>query len=341
MFNLKYIKTEPTTYTLRYTRGRLKQNGAGLAFWYFAPTTSLVAIPLATTELPFIFKETTRDFQEVTVQGQVIYRIADPEKLAAMLNFTLDSQAERYVSEDPTKLQNRILNLVQVKTQASVEQLDLRQAIRAAREMVDAVKLALVKSSVLQKLGIEIVDLNILVVEPTPETARALEATVREQFLEEADQAVYRRRNASIEQERLVKENELNTDLAVETKQREIDEAKLNAERVLQEQRRDMQRIDLEADIAQEEQRKDLIELSTENERKQADVNAYEIAATMDAYSRVDAKVLEAMTMARLDPQQLLALGIRELAGGAERIGQLNLAPDLLQAISGQLSSKA
>ena len=78
--------------------------------------------------------------------------------------------------------------------------------------------------------------------------------------------------------------------------------------------------------------------ISTENERKQADAKAYEIAATMEAYSKVDAAVLEAMTMAKLDPQQLLALGIRELASGADKIGQFNLAPDLLQAISGQLS---
>lgn len=341
MFNLKYIKTDPTNYILKYSGGKLRRKGEGLSLWYYAPTMSLVSIPMATTELPFIFNETTNDFQEVSVQGQVVYRVADPEKLAGMMNFTLDKNAEHYVSEDPIKLENRMVNLVQVKARGAIEELELRRAIRSARELVESIKSDLQGSEVLATLGIEIIDLNILAIKPTPETARALEARVREAFLEEADVALYRRRNASIEQERAVKENELRTELAIEEKQREIEEAKLQAERALLEQRREMEKVDLEADITQEEQRKGLVDLATENLRKEADARAYEISTAMEAYSRVDVKVLEAMSISRLDPQQLLALGIRELAGGADKIGQLNLAPDLLQAITGQLKQNA
>lgn len=338
MFNIKYIKAEPTTFLLQYTKGKLKRQGNGLAFWYFSPTTSLVSIPMGTTELPFMFKQTTGDFQEVTVQGQIVYRISDPQKLANMMNFTLKADGENYESEDPNKLNSRIVNLAQVKTQTAVEQLDLRQVITAAQTLVKAVKAELINSNMLNTLGIEIVDMNILAIKPTPETARALEATIREQLLEEADDALYKRRNSSIEQERTVKENELKTELAIEAKQQELKESQLEAEKALQEQRREMKRLALQGDIQQEEQRQQLVDLSTENDRKQADVKAYEIAGTMEALSKVDAKVLEAMTMAKLDPQQLMALGFRELAG-ADNIGQLNIAPDLLQAISGQLKN--
>lgn len=338
MFNIKYIKTEPTTFMMQFAKGKLKRKGNGLAFWYFAPTTALVAVPLATTELPFMFKETTQDFQEVTVQGQVVYRVADPEKLASMLNFTLKEDGKTYASEDPKKLNNRIVNLVQVKTLTAIEQLELRQAITASQALVKAVKCELTNAEMLNKLGIEIVDLNILAIKPTPETARALESTVREQLLEAADDATYKRRNSAIEQERAVKENELKTEMAVENKQREIEEAKLQTEQMLQEKRRDMERIDLEADITQEEKRVELINISVENERKQADMKAYEIEKTMEALNKVDADILQAMTMAQLNPQQLMALGFKELAGGADKIGNLNLSPDLLQAITGQLN---
>jgi hypothetical protein len=70
-----------------------------------------------------MFKETTQNFQEVTVQGQIIYRINEPEKLANMMNFTLKADGTSFESEDPNKLNNRIVNPVQVKTPAAVEQL--------------------------------------------------------------------------------------------------------------------------------------------------------------------------------------------------------------------------
>lgn len=343
MFNINYIKVDPTTFLMQYKKGQVTRKGNGIAMWYYAPSSSLVAVPTGTTDLPFIFKELTRDYQEVTVQGQVVYRITDPEKISQLMNFTIKSFSEAknitYVSEDPDKLRNRIINLVQVKMRTAIEQLDLRQAITSSQVLVRAIKGELGNSEVLNAIGIDIMDLSIVAIKPTPETTRALEAAVREQLLEEADEATYRRRNASIEQERIVKENELNTELALQSKQREIEEEKLRAERSLQEQRSEMQQLQLRAYIDQEQQRQELVDLATDNERKQADAKAYEIGATMEALSKVDADVLEAMTMGNLDPQQLMAQAFRELAGGAERIGQLNIAPDLLQSIAGKMQS--
>ena len=343
MFNIKYIKVDPTTFLMQFKKGVVKNKGAGLALWFYAPTTSLVAVPVGTTDLPFMSKELTKDYQEVTVQGQLVYRIADPEKISGLMNFTLKPQASStnldYSSEDPNKLRNRIINLVQVKMRTAIEQLDLRQALAASQALVSEIKTELGDSDILKSLGVEVMDLSIIAIKPTPETARALETSVREQLLEEADIAIYRRRNASIEQERVVKENELNTELAIETKQRGIKEEQLKAERSLQEKRREMKREQLIGDVAQEQQRLELVELRTENERKQADAKAYEIGATMEALSKVNPQVLEALTMGNLDPQQLMAQAFRELAGSADKIGQLNIAPDLLQSIAGKLES--
>lgn len=283
-----------------------------------------------------MFKETTQDYQEVSVQGQLVYRIADPEKLASLMNFTIRNGSKNlsYESDDPDKLHNRITNLVQVKMNTAIEQLNLRQAIMSSQALVHSIKADLSQSEVLTTLGVEIIDLSIVAIKPIPETARALEATVREQLLQEADEATYSRRNASIEQERAVKENELNTELAIENKHRQIEEEKLKAERMLAEQRREMEREKLEADISQEQQRQTLIDIATQNERKQADAKAYDIAATMEALSKVDAKVMEAMTMGNLSPQQLMAQAFRELATSADNIGQLNISPDLLETLA-------
>ena len=51
----------------------------------------------------------------------------------------------------------------------------------------------------------------------------------------EADEAIYARRNSAVEQERAIKENELNTEIAIETKKRQIRETQMDAERAVQE----------------------------------------------------------------------------------------------------------
>jgi hypothetical protein len=67
MFNIRYIKVDPTTYLIKYKNGKLKRKGSGLTLWYFAPSTSLVAIPVDTVYHSIILNDVTKDYQEVTV----------------------------------------------------------------------------------------------------------------------------------------------------------------------------------------------------------------------------------------------------------------------------------
>ncbi len=92
MFGFRFIKAQPTQYVIQYRGGRPQREGAGLSFWYFAPSTSLVVVPTASVNEPFIFPEVTADFQEVTVQGQITYRIAEPKRTAELLDFSLNAR---------------------------------------------------------------------------------------------------------------------------------------------------------------------------------------------------------------------------------------------------------
>ena len=77
---LAYMKVSPTTYVLHYQGGRVRRQGPGLAFWYLRPVSTIVAVPLASRDVPFAFNEVTADFQPVTLQGQLTYRVADPAR---------------------------------------------------------------------------------------------------------------------------------------------------------------------------------------------------------------------------------------------------------------------
>ena len=333
MFGLRFIKVQPTTYVLQYRGGKVVREGSGLSFFYYGPTSSLVAVPVASTDAPFIFQETTADFQSVTIQGQVTYRVSEPKRLAALLNYTLASYGQSYASEDPDKLPERVIHVINVLARAEMQKLPLREALRASDAVVRAVKAALATSTEINSLGLEILGLSILAIKPTPETARALEAETREKLFREADEAVYSRRNAAVEQERAIKENELNTEIAVENKKRQIRETQMEAERAVQEKQHQVQREALEANIGMEEQRKDLVTLAAENARAEADARAYGVSATMKALGSADTRILQALASTSMKPEQLIAFAFQELAGKADKIGQLNISPDLLREL--------
>lgn len=333
MFGIRFTKVPPTDYVLHYRKGKLVREGVGLSFFYFAPTTSLVQVPVGSVDVPFIFEEVTSDFQAVTIQGQITYRVSDPRKLSQLMNYSLAANGRDYASEDPQKLQQRLINHAQVLTRSSLKKTPLRAALGSSDDLVASLKEGLQTADAITSLGVEVLGLSILAIKPTPETARALEAEAREQILRGADEAVYARRNAAVQQERAIKENELNTEIAVENKKRQIKEAQMEAEKAVQQKRRELLEAQVAGKIAVEEKNKTLVALVTENAKKEADAKAYGISAVMKAMGETDPKVLQALFSVGMEPAQMVALAFKQLAEGADKIGQLNITPDLMREL--------
>lgn len=311
---LSYVKVPATHYALHFQQGRIRREGLGLSFFYYAPSATIAAIPMGSTDAPFAFIESTADFQQATVQGQLTYRIADPKKVASMLDFSIDSKAQ-YLSDGPLKLQERLVKEAQVAARAVTQRMTLPEVLTSATAIGAEVSAALKTSESITTLGIEIMSLTVISIKPTPEMAKALEADAREGLQRKSDEAIYARRNAAVEQERRIKENELNTELAVEEKKRQIRQAQMAAE------------------IAIEEQRALLMDQKVANERKDADSRAYAMDATAKAIETMDWKKLMLISPEGVDAGQVIALAFQELAGNAQKIGELNISPDLLQAL--------
>jgi hypothetical protein len=209
----------------------------------------------------------TADFQTVAVQGQVAYRIARPASAARLLNFGVKADARSYESQDPEKLPERIVTTVEVLVQKAIQAASLADAIRSAAALAEQVLQGLKTDSAISALGIEILSLAILAVQPTPETSRALEATAREAVLKQADEAIFARRNAAVENERAIKQSELDTEIAVEQKKRAIRETQMEAEASLRARKNELRQADMEADILVEGRRTAFVQISAENTR--------------------------------------------------------------------------
>jgi regulator of protease activity HflC (stomatin/prohibitin superfamily) len=311
---LSFMKVPPTTYVLQYKHGKIRREGSGLSFIYYVPTSTIVAIPLASADVPFVFQESTADFQSVTIQGQLTYRVADPKRLASLLDYSVDLR-RAYYSDDPRKLPERLIHTLQSLTRAIMQRLTLKDALVSSDSIVAEALAKLRKSEAVSALGVEILSLSILGIQPTPETGRALEAEAREALQRRADEAIYARRNAAVEQERLIKESELNTEIAVEEKKREIRETQMAAE------------------IAVEEQKAQLIDRRVENERKDADSRGYVLTETLKPLRDLDWKTLMMLGGKNADPRAMISLAFQELANNAQKIGELNVSPDLLSSL--------
>ncbi len=331
MLGIKHIRFDSMTYVLHYKNGKVSKEGRGLSFFYFAPSSSIVAIPMGSNDLPFIFNENTNDYQTVTIQGQISYKIADPKTLADTLDFTLNDNGQ-YKKNDIEKLNQRIINEAQTATTAFIQSIKLKDAIRSAKSIEERIREGLTSSHPISMLGIDILGANILAISATPEMSRALETETREKLQQEADQAIYERRNFAVEQERKIRESELNTEIAVEEKQKQIAEKRMETEIQRSDNERKLREMQLEADISVETQRKMLIEQKTLNDKTEADTQGYVLEAMLNPYKNMDWKTLTALQQ-NSDPRFNMALAFRLLAENAEKIGNLNISPDLLDSL--------
>ena len=332
MLGIRFIKSQPTTYLMQFRGGKVVREGTGLAFFYYGPASTLVAVPVGSKDLGFIFEQVTADFQAVTVQGQVAYRVGDPKKLAAMLDYSLAPKGG-YASDDPEKLPQRVLAAVEVLSRQAVKDLPLKDALRAANAVAATVDEGLRAHPETTSLGLEILGVSVGAIRPTPEASRALEAEAREAILKAADDAVFHRRRAAVENERAIRESELDTDIAVEQKKRSIRETQMDAEASVLRRKHELRQASMEADVALEERRKAFVERNADNTRKLAEAEAHRLVAVMKAMQDADPRIVQALAAAGMQPNQLIAQAFGGIAEKAERIGQLNVSPDLLQAL--------
>jgi regulator of protease activity HflC (stomatin/prohibitin superfamily) len=332
MFGINFIKFDSMTYAIHFKKGKVIQEGRGLSFFYYAPNSSIVAIPVGSRDIQFIFNETTKDFQTVTVQGQVTYAVGNARQLSEMLDFTLVS-GRKVNDENFEKLNQRLNNEAKTAASSYIQGLGLKETLRSAREISDRVETGLKQSDAVKLLGVSILSVDVLSIRPTPEMSKALETEMRESLQKEADLAIYERRNFAVEQERKIKESELNTEITVQEKKKQINEKQAEIKVREAENTRKLREMNVAADLAVEQEKTKLIEMQVENERKMADAKGYTLEKTLTPYKQLDWRVLMAIHSNGMSALDNIGLAFRELAENSGKIGTLNITPDLLETV--------
>ena len=79
----RHLRAEPNQFILHYRSGAIVRRGPGLAYWFLPLSAAIVQLPVEDVETTFVLTERTADYQDVSVQSTLTYRVVDPEAAAA------------------------------------------------------------------------------------------------------------------------------------------------------------------------------------------------------------------------------------------------------------------
>lgn len=295
MFGIGYFKAQPTEFVRKVAGGRVVREGEALSFYYLKRRTSIVVVSVSSADASFVFNEQTGNYQAVTIQGQITYRIVEPRRTMEMLNYVVDPRKRSYVSQDPERLKQRIVVAVQMETRQQVASMPLERVLGDSSGISARVQEEVTSRDLLASLGVELLGLHFTSVSPNPEVGKALEAEYRETLLRRADEAIYARRAAAVEEEGKIKANELESEIS----------------------------------LARERER--LIDLEAANERKKA--RARGERRELEAGFEARAAEAELAPYRDLEPQKLLALAMRDIGNNAGKVGNLNITSEVLAGL--------
>lgn len=315
---LRHLRSTPSHHVLQFQGGRLKRQGRGLTFWFWPLTASIAEIPCDDREQPFVFHCRTRDFQDVSVQGAITYRIVDPVEMANRFDFSLHLDSGRHVETPLEKLAQLLTQAAQQLTVQQVAAVTLEEAVaRGVSAIREHVQQGLGSDTDLSALGLQIVAVRIAEVSPEPELERALQAPTRESIQQASDEATFQRRALAVEKERAIAENELNNKIQLARREQELITQRGTNRQQNAEQRAAARRIDAESDA--------------DNQRILNAAEADGIRLIEDARRDGDARFVEIYR--DVPVSVLVGLAARELAGNLRQIDHLNLSGDSLQPL--------
>jgi regulator of protease activity HflC (stomatin/prohibitin superfamily) len=301
---VRHLRAEPTSHVLRYRSGRLVQRGRGVSFWFRPLRTAVVEIPVDDRELQFLFHGRSADFQEIAVQGALVYRVLDPERLADRIDFTVDLARGRYLKTPLEQLANLLTQVAQGFVWGYLVATPLETLLTTGvREIDRRLTEGFAADPRLADLGCAITVVNVLAVTPAREVERALQVPELEKVQQLADKATFERRAAAVEQERAISENELQNRIELSRREEEL---------VVQESVNARRRAESEAETSQIEARSEAARIEAIETARAAGERAQ-----VDVYRELPVGVSQ-------------ALALRDLARNVPPLERLTITPELL-----------
>lgn len=312
---LSQLRSESSNHIIRFRNGHVVQSGRGITFWFWPEKASISEVPMDDREMTVFVKGRSKDFQDVGVQGSITWHVTDPQLLAQRVDFSIGLSNGIHRSEPLQRIETRLTGLASQATLQYMAEKPVRELLDGGLEPLRArLEATLASAASLAEVGLGIVAIRLTNLAPSKELERALQTPTFEGLQQKADQATFERRALAVEKERAIAENELANKI----------------------------------ELARRE--KMLISEESENARNRAtgvaEANKIEAAAEADRIRTVESAKAEAelahiAVYRDVAPAVLMGLAARDFAGKMKSIEHLNVTPDLLAAVVGELRQPA
>lgn len=312
---IRHLRSDASVHVARFRRGKLVQSGRGIAFWFIPASASVAELPMDDRDMVLFFNGRSKDFQAVTVQGNLTWRVADANVLNSRIDFSIDLLSGRHQSNPIEQIEGLLTGMAQqIATQYCAESTVHHLIDSGIEPLRVRLEESLTANARLKEMGLEIVAIRLAAIAPSAELERALQTPTFEGLQQKADQAVFERRALAVEKERAIAENELANKIELARRETQLIAQQAANARSKAEGDRDAQQIEADGSASR--------------------LRAVESARTEMEQSRI-------AIYRDLPPQVLLGLAARELAGKMTKIDQLNISPDLLATVLGELGRSA
>jgi regulator of protease activity HflC (stomatin/prohibitin superfamily) len=319
----RHLRGNPTQHVRHVRRGKLVHDGTGLSFFFRPLSAVLSEIPVDDRELALLFHARTADFQDLTVQASVTYRIADPAVASSRIDFSIDPVTGRWRGTPLEQIGGLLTQTAQQQVLGQIAASSLGRVLADGVEQVrDQIQQGLTGDARLAETGIAVIGTRVIAIRPEPEMEKALRTPARELAQQEADKATYERRAMAVERERAIAENEMQNQIELARREEQlVAQRGVNARRQA-ELAAAASAVETEAQAARELR---LAQAGAQGSREIGEADA--------ATEQARVAVYEALPQATL-----LALAVKELAGSLPQIGSLVLSPDLLAPVLARLA---
>ena len=319
---LTQLRADASSYIQYFRKGQRVRAGRGLAFWFRPDGASITEVPLDDRQMPFILKGQSADFQELTVQGTVVWRVTAPEILGERIDFTIDLRRGLPIAKPVEQIDAVLVGLIRQFAYAYLQGQAVLDLLTAGiAPLQEAVAQALAEDPTLPDMGLQAISVNISNLAPTSELARALQTPTFESLQQQADEATFSRRALAVEKERAIAENELNNQIELAARRKDLIARETANTRSKREADAANRRMDAETQATM---------LTIQAEAEAQSIRAVELVKAETERARMD-------VFGDVSPAILLALAAREFAGKVKTIDNLTITPDMLAGLMTQV----
>ncbi|MGF1528605.1 MAG: hypothetical protein ACFCBW_17685, partial [Candidatus Competibacterales bacterium] len=254
----------------------------------------------------------SQDFQRLQASASLLWRIQDPVVCATHYDFAVKDRQRRDSHPELRRLEARLQAMALSVLQGVVQGHALTAVLKAQEDIARQATAGLLQLDDLTKAGLAIQGMAGLSLSPDADTAKALEAEVRERLLAQADEARGERQIEAERRDRRIQQETIATQAALQRANFDLEQQRIADQQALAAQRHQAALEQAQQALVLENEQLAIAKTRAEVARFRARADSAFTAATVAAMAELPADVARALGAPNQSPQTVFARAVEE-----------------------------